>query len=121
MEINYNDCYWADSYLQKVEIISDKITITIFNYFLQKKIYIECYQCIGVTEIITWDEIIIESLTYTKLPNHKHPLIKTAKKIHGVIICDPEKNVEGIFYEIKITLINNTSFSVVCKEVLFHD
>ena len=53
MEINYNDCYWADSYLQKVEIISDKITITIFNYFLQKKIYIECYQCIGVTEIIT--------------------------------------------------------------------
>ena len=121
MEINYNDCYWADSTLENIEIVYDKITITVFNDSYKKNIYIECNQCAGMTEIITWDEVIIENLTYTEWPNHKHPLIKTAKKIHGVIICDPEKNVEGIFYEIKIALINNTSFSVVCKEVLFHD
>ena len=121
MEINYNDCYWADSYLQKVEIISDKITITTFNYFLQKKIYIECYQCIGVTEIITWDEVIIENITYSKLHDHANPLIATIENIYGIEPNPALKSIDENFYEVKISLINNTSFSVVCKEVLFHD
>ena len=121
MEISYNDCYWADSTLENIEIVYDKITITVFNDSYKKNIYIECNQCAGVTEIITWDEVIIENITYIKLRDHTNPLIASIENIYGIEPNPALKSIDENFYEVKISLINNTSFSVVCKEVLFHD
>lgn len=36
MRINYEDCFWGDSTLERIEIAYDKIGITIYSDALQK-------------------------------------------------------------------------------------
>lgn len=119
--ISYNDCFWGDSTLEKIEIIYDKIVITVFNDVLQKNINIECSQCVGMTQFINWDENIIENIFLKEIQSEGHQMITTTKQLYGANSYDSEKSIEGRFFELCILLINKLSFSVICKNVCFSD
>ena len=74
-----------------------------------------------MSETITWDEVIIENITYSRLLDRTNSLIATIENIYGLEPSPALKSIDESFFEVKISLINNTSFSVVCKKALFHD
>lgn len=119
--INYNDCFWGDSVLEKIEIVYDKIEITVYNDVFQKEIYIECSQCVGMTQLINWDETIIENIFLQEIPKGQHPMIAAIKRLYGTNSFDSEKSIDGNFFELRISLINELSFSIVCKNICFRD
>ena len=112
---------FGDSTLEKIEIIYDNITITVYNDIAQKNINIECSQCVGMTQLINWDENIIENIFLDQIPNAEHQMISTIKQLYGVNSYDSEKSIDGQFFELRILLINKLSFSVICKSVSFKD
>ena len=119
--INYNDCFWGDSTLEKIEIVYDKIVITVYNDALQKNITIECSQCAGMTQFINWDEIIIEDIFLEEIPSQQHQITTIIKQLYGIDSHAWKKSIEGQFFELRILLINEVSFSVICKNVCFKD
>lgn len=119
MLINYEECFWGDSTLDKIEISNDRINITVYNDVLQKNIFIDCLQCVGMTEFINWDENIIENIFVKELTDGQHPMVNRISQLYGENSYDYEKNIEGKFMELNIVLINEFSFSVICKNIEF--
>lgn len=119
--INYDNCFWGDSTLEKIEIVYDKVEITVFNDVSQKNIFIECSQCVGITDFINWDENILENIFVNEIPNEQHPMIQVIKQLYGANSYDSEKCIEGSFFELRILFINELSFSVICKNICFRD
>lgn len=117
--MNCLDYFWGDSTLEKTEIIYDKILVTVFNDALQKHIHIECSQCIGMSEIICWDEIIIENITVNKLTDTSEELIEKAKHLYNNNISGYDKPLGNDFLLLNILLINDISFYIICKEIEF--
>lgn len=120
MTLDYNDCFWGDSELEKIEIVYDKIMVTIFNDVLQRNIIAECSQCVGMTQFINWDEIIIDNVILKELQTDKHTMINEVRKLYGVNSNAGKSLLEGTFYELRIELIGGLSFSVICKNVSFY-
>ena len=74
-----------------------------------------------MTQLINWDENIIENIFLDQIPNAEHQMISTIKQLYGVNSYDSEKSIDGQFFELRILLINKLSFSVICKSVSFKD
>lgn len=121
MIIDYNNYFWGDSVLEELNIKYDKINITVYNNVLNKNILIECFHCAGITEIISWDENIIENIFVSKMSDSAHPMIASIKQLYGEKTYDSEKSLSGDFYELRVLLINGTDFRVICKDIIFSD
>lgn len=123
MIFNYNECFWGDSTLEKIEIEMEYniIVFTILNDALQKHIKIKCFQCVGMTQLIIWDENIIENVFFKEISSEQHQILTPIKQLYGANSYDAEKRIEGQFFELRILLINELSFSVICKNVSFED
>lgn len=119
--LKYNELFWGDSNIEKITIEYDKIIISIFNDVLQKEVYIECSKCIGMTNIYTWDETIIENILLDSIISEEHPMWGKIYELYGEEAYDSEKNLMHTFYEVKIVLINKLTFSVICQEVKFRE
>lgn len=117
--MNCLDYFWGDSTLEKTEIMYDKISVTVFNDLLQKYIRIECSQCVGMSEIICWDETIIENITVNKLTETSEKLIEKAKHLYNNNHSDYDKPLGNNFLLLNILLINDISFYIICKEIEF--
>jgi len=81
--LNFDELLWGDSVLEKIEIVNDKISILIYNDVNQKEVYIDCLQCVGMTELIIWDENIIDFIDLKKIGNTDHYLADKAVKLYG--------------------------------------
>lgn len=121
MIINYNTLFWGDSILEKIQINCDKIALKIFNDVLQKHIYVECSRCIGMTQIYTWDEITIDNVFLNEIIWEQHSMCKTMEALYGDVSYDSENCLRPSFYELKILMINELSFSIICQNVTFSD
>lgn len=126
MIIDYNDCFWHDSILEKIEIVYDKINITTSNNVWQnnKKFLIECINCVGITQLNTWDEIVIHDIFLNKISDGNHTLIRDLKEVYGEgVPCSKDKGTDGDFFELKIVMVGDGSlqFSVVCRKIVFRD
>lgn len=123
MKVNYNDYLWGDSTLEKIEIETEysNIIFTIFNDMAQKKIYINCINCIGMSEFITWDENIIDNIFVDEIMNEQHPLIVKVKNMYNDNLNDIEKSIDGSFNNLRILLINGLCLDVICKDIYFRD
>lgn len=119
MTLSFNEIFWGDSILEKIEINSDEIKMKIYNDVLSEYIFINCIHCIGMTSIMTWDEDIIENI-FLKTVSEQNDLFKVVRHIYGVNSYDSEKSLNKNFYELEILLINTFSFSVVCEKVEFY-
>lgn len=119
--IEYHEIFWGDSTIERTVIEYDKILIAVFNDALQKKINIVCSNCIGISKMFTWDEVIIENVFIENIISSEHPMWIKTYELYGMESYDSEKNLMNPFYELKVVLINGFEFNVVCQEILFED
>lgn len=119
--VNYNDYLWGDSTLEKIEIEMEysNIIFTIFNDMAQKNIYINCTNCMGMFEFISWDENIIDNIFVEEIFDKQHPMIAKLKKLYGNNLYDTEKCIEGSFYKLRILFINEVYLDILCKDICF--
>ena len=121
MILNFDELLWGDSVLEKIEIVNDKISILIYNDVSQKEVYIDCLQCVGMTELIIWDENIIDFIGLKKIGNTDHYLSDKAVKLYGKESLNYNKKLCDNLCLLKIVFIDKTYFEVVCNEVLIRD
>lgn len=119
--IKYNEIFWGDSTIEEIAIKYDKLTISIFNDVLQKKIDIICSKCIGISEMFIWDEVIIENIFIEEVVSSKHPMWKKIYELYGTESYDSEKDILKPFYELKVVLINDLEFKVLCQGIELED
>ncbi len=119
--IKYNEIFWGDSTIEEISIKYDKLTISIFNDVLQKKFNVICSNCIGISEMFIWDEVIIENIFIEGVVSSEHPMWKRIYELYGSESCDSEKDILKPFYELKIVLINDLVFKVLCQGIEFED
>ncbi len=117
--MNYENFFWGDSILNKIEIVYDKIVLYVYNDALQKEVHIECSKCAGITEVISWDEVIIENIFVNEADNQTNEMIGKIKQLYGLCFYDSEKSIDNKFYELRVVLINNISFSIICQKIEF--
>ena len=121
MILNFDELLWGDSVLEKIEIANDKISILIYNDVNQKEVYIDCLQCVGMTELIIRDENIIDFIDLKKIGNTDHYLADKAVKLYRKESLNYNKKLCDNLCLLKIVFIDNTYFEVVCNEVLIRD
>lgn len=121
MILNFDELLLGDSVLEKIEIVNDKISILIYNDVNQKEVYIDCLQCVGMTELIIWDENIIDFIDLKKIGNTDHYLADKAVKLYGKESLNYNKKLCDNLCLLKIVFIDKTYFEVVCNEVLIRD
>lgn len=115
-----NSLFWADSELVKIEIVYDKIVISVFNDVLQKMLYISCHKCVGITEIITWDEVVIDNIYVSNIGNNDNPMLSKIFSIYGEI-NQYGKPIGKDFTRLDVVLLDQICFSVICKDVCISD
>ncbi len=76
-----------------------------------------------MTQLINWDEKIIENIFLNDIFEEQNAIIKEVRRLY-----DYESNAYGIykdingqFLELQVLLINEVSFSIICKNVQFDD
>ena len=119
MKIEYNEIFWGDSTIEEIGIKYDELTISIFNDVLQKKINVICSKCIGISEIFIWDEVTIENIFIEEVVSSEHPMWKKIYELYGTTSYDSEKDILKPFYELKVVLINDLEFKVLCQVIDF--
>ena len=77
MNIDYNSIFWGDSTLERITIEQDIVKIVIFNDVLQRDISCYCTDCIGISQVLTWDEVIIENVFINNInvDDVSHPML----------------------------------------------
>ena len=111
-----NNLIWADSTLEKIEIVYDNIKLLIHNDVLKKSIVLDCVECVGMSRICTWDEIIIESLSVEKIYVNQSKWLSEIAEIHNY--CECTKQLSELLNELKIVFINGLSFSIFCRDII---
>lgn len=112
-----NELLWGDSTLEQVIVEYDKIIVKVFNDIIEKIVCIECLNCIGMTNMYIWDDTIIDSITLNEIAPQGHEIWKKIYEVYGEESYDSNKNLMNTFYELKIRIINDFEFSIICQEV----
>ena len=74
-----------------------------------------------MTELIIWDENIIDFIDLKKIGNTDHYLADKAVKLYGKESLNYNKKLCDNLCLLKIVFIDKTYFEVVCNEVLIRD
>lgn len=115
--MNFQDFYWPDSDIERINIEYDRATLVIWNDALQKRLSVECSGFAGITNLCFWDDTIIMSTSV-------HPVCDTGNEFLSYLYAAYSKNKDyggrslgsGLL-ELKIELTNYISFSVYCQKI----
>ena len=108
---------WADSDLDHIHIEYDRATLAIFNDTLQKKLFVECIGFAGITNLCIWDDTIILD---TRLNPVCEPNDAFMRNVYAAYNTDEDydgRSLRNGMMELRITLVNNISFSIYCQKV----
>lgn len=114
MNINYNDIFWGDSTIEKIEIFYDTIKLEIFNDVFCATIMVNCKNSFGITGINIREESIIENV-YLSKTDKSCLSCENFLQMNGYEL----ENHNGELKELRVLLINGESFSIICEEVTF--
>lgn len=112
-----NELFWGDSTLEQIVVEHDKITLKVFNDVLKKTVHIECLRCIGMTNLYTWDEIIIHNIVSEEIMSETHEMWRKIYETYGDESYDLNKNLMNTFYKLTIKMIEDFEVSIICQEI----
>ncbi len=120
MKIEYDAIFWADSFIKKIIIEYDRISVDVFNDLLQKSILIECRNCIGISKFIFVNEIILENIFLNNISAKSNQMYIDVFDEYRNKAYEAEETLESPICELRFLLANGTDFSILCQEVMFN-
>lgn len=74
-----------------------------------------------MTEVIIWDETIIDFIDLKTISITDHYLLNKMMKIYGTQSQNYNKKLCDHPYQLKVIFIDDTCFEVICNEILIRD
>lgn len=116
--MNFHGIDWADSSINKIEIEYNCAKLLIFNDSLQKNLVVKCTGFIGMTNLCIWDDQIIDYAEVCTIEEDN------STAFTQMLFSTYDKNANygerwlnhGIL-EVRIRLVNDTTFSIYCQSV----
>lgn len=116
MTLDIQKIDWADSMMESVLVQYDTITIQIKHDDYSEPLLLACTQCAGMTQLVTWDEAILESITIEQVDKAHCGVLVQAEQAYQGDLSYLEKSFADVFWQIRIDLIDHTWFDIICKE-----
>ena len=118
----FHKYYWHDADIQKIEISSNQISITINHDDYENSIKILCNDVVGLTDLCMWEDTIISDATLKHVKDELTPFLQKIKDAHPL---------NGEFYDnqpirsnllcLSITLTNDIVFNIYCYSVEIYE
>ena len=118
----FHKYYWHDADIQKIEISSNQISITINHDDYENSIKILCNDVVGLTDLCMWEDTIISDATLEHAKDELPPFLQKIKDAHPL---------NGEFYDnqpirsnllcLSITLTNDIVFNIYCYSVEIYE
>lgn len=119
--MNFLNFNWADSNIESINIEYDIAVLKIWNDVLQKWMIVKCSGFAGITNLCIWDDTIIVSLNLSSVKEEDNEFVKTLFKAYDKHYDYCGRSLEKGLFELKIDLVNNTSFYIYCQNVEVQD
>ena len=117
----YKYC-WHDADIEKIEISSNQITITIQNDDYENSLKILCNNVVGLTNLCMWEDTMINKATLEYVNHELTPFLQKIKETHPL---------DGEFYNnqpiknnllcLSIKLVNDIVFNIYCYDVKVYE
>ena len=117
MNHRVNEYFWPDSELEKVEVDYDLVCIYIHNDMLNKLVTVRCEQCLGIANLVLWDEVIIEKISVNEVSAGDSEFVDRIKQYYDQAREDVYKRGFGIVYNLEIRFVNGFSFNTYCQGI----
>lgn len=109
---------WADSRIRKITIEYDCAKLHIFNDTFKQNMCVKCTGLIGLTNLCIWDDTEIDYADVRQvMPDEDTPFIKMLFSAYGKDLDWDERRLDNGIIEMRIRLINYTTFSVYCQKI----
>ncbi len=108
---------WADSTVKEIRIEGDRVDITVFHSARQMTVHIFCSQCVGISQALIWDEIILEDIILMAASS-REPLIQLMRQLYGNMDCDSSKSPQDEFYKLSLKFLDVPAIDIICKNIV---
>lgn len=116
--MNFSSIDWADSNIERIEIEYNCAKLIVFNDALQKQLIIKFDGFIGLTNLLIWDDQIIDHAEVHEIQdNDSAPFIQLLFATYDKNFNYGERWLNKGILEVQIHLVNNTSFSLYCQSI----
>ena len=109
---------WHDGDIEKIEISSNQIKISVLHDDYDNPITIFCHSVVGLTNLCMWEDTIINKATLEYVSNKLPAFLQWVQNAHplegGIYDNHPIKNN---LLCLSIELVNNIAFNVYCYGV----
>ncbi len=116
--MNFSSIDWADSNIERIEIEYDCAKLMVFSDALQKPLIVKFNGFIGLTNLLIWDDQIIDHAEVHEVPdNSSTPFIQMLFATYDKDFNYGERWLNKGILEVQIHLVNHTFFSLYCQSI----
>lgn len=115
--MKFEEIFWPDSQLVRIQIEYDQANLLIWNDVLQKQLIIKCSGFVGITNLCIWDDTIIKSANVRRICKLENEFICNLYKAYSKNKDYGGRSLNRGLLELKIELINEIPFMVYCQNI----
>ena len=115
---NFNNYYWHDSIIKKIEIFEDNVILSIYNDVLDSQIKINCSRTAGITNLCMWEDTIITTAELNGVSDFSGEFIQSILKAHPQYEDDNCLPIKNGLLDLAIKLTNDIVFHIYCYNVV---
>lgn len=115
--MKFENMYWPDSQLIKIQIQYDHASLLIYNDSLQKKILIVCSGLAGITNLCIWDDMIIMEAKIHPADNANTEFMRKMYTTYDKNTDYGGRSLSDGMQELRMELENHIVFSVFCQKI----
>ena len=109
---------WHDGDIEKIEISSNQLIITVLHDDYDNPIIIRCYDVVGLTNLCMWEDTIINKATLEYVTHELPQFLEQVRDAHLLegTFCDNQP-IKKYLLCLSIELMNNIVFNIYCYDV----
>ena len=115
--MRFEDIYWADSDLEKIEIEYNQATILVWNDSMQKRFCIYCLGFAGITNLCIWDDTTIAKTSLNFAPDMNANFISQLFEAYDSEYDYGGRKLKDGLMELTIELTNHIPFIIYCQKI----
>ena len=113
---------WHDADIEKIEISSNQITMTVTCDDYENQIKILCNEVVGLTDLCMWEDTIIDDAKLEYVDNELPSFLQEVMNSHPL---DGEfynnQPIKNTLLRLSIELSNHIVFNIYCYEVKIYE